>query len=246
MNLYIVTGTTKGLGKALADRIALDSDNQLIALARAPDGDIPGGVRFELDLEDTAAIDLVADRVAHRVRGRQFAKAVLINNAGIVVPVAPLERADPYDIERNLVVNLVAPMLLMRRFLADTEGVATLRRIINISSGAGRRPIQGWGAYCAAKAGLDMATRVVALEAEARGLAVEAVSLAPGVIDTPMQAIVRGVAVEDFADIERFRQMKAEGVLRAAEDVAADILRAEGEGRLKGEPVRDLRDLGGK
>ena len=246
MNLYIVTGTTKGLGKALADRIALDSDNELIALARAPDGDIPGGVRFELDLEDTAAIDLVADRVAHRVRGRQFAKAVLINNAGIVVPVAPLERADPYDIERNLVVNLVAPMLLMRRFLADTEGVATLRRIINISSGAGRRPIQGWGAYCAAKAGLDMATRVVALEAEARGLAVEAVSLAPGVIDTPMQAIVRGVVAEDFADVERFRQMKAEGVLRAAEDVAADILRAEGEGRLKGEPVRDLRDLGGK
>ena len=246
MNLYIVTGTTKGLGKALADCIALDSDNQLIALARAPDGDIPGGVRFELDLEDTAAIDRVADRVAHRVRGRQFAKAVLINNAGIVVPVAPLERADPYDIERNLVVNLVAPMLLMRRFLADTEGVATLRRIINISSGAGRRPIQGWGAYCAAKAGLDMATRVVALEAEARGLAVEAVSLAPGVIDTPMQAIVRGVVAEDFADVERFRQMKAEGVLRAAEDVAADILRAEGEGRLKGEPVRDLRDLGGK
>ena len=245
MNLYIVTGTTKGLGKALADRIALDPDNELIALARAPDGEIPGGVRFELDLADTAAIDTVADRVAQRLRGKHYAKAVLVNNAGIVLPVAPLERADPYDLERNLVVNLVAPVLLMRRFLADTEGVATLRRIVNISSGAGRRPIQGWGAYCAAKAGLDMATRVVALEAEARGLAIEAVSLAPGVIDTPMQGVVRGASAEDFADVDRFRQMKAEGVLRAAEDVASDILRAEAEGRLKGNAVLDLRELAG-
>ena len=246
MNLYIVTGTTKGLGEALAERIASDPDNELIALARAPDGDIRGGVRFELDLADTAAIDRVADRVAQRVRGKRYAKAVLINNAGIVVPVAPLERADPYDIERNLVVNLVAPMLLMRRFLADTEGVAPLRRIINISSGAGRRPIQGWGAYCAAKAGLDMATRVVALEAEARGLAIEAVSLAPGVIDTPMQGIVRGLAAADFADVERFREMKAEGTLRDAKDVAADILNAEALGRLKGNAVLDLREIGAK
>ncbi len=243
MNLYVVTGTTKGLGKALADSIALDPENELIALARAPDGDIPGGVRFEVDLADTAALDRAADRVAARIRGKRYAKAVLINNAGIVAPVAPLERADPYDLERNLVVNLVAPVLLMRRFIADTAGIAALRRIINISSGAGRRPIQGWAAYCAAKAGLDMATRVVALEAEARGLAVEAVSLAPGVIDTPMQGVVRSLTESDFADVERFRQMKSEGVLRDAGDVAADILRAEAAGRFAGQPVADLREL---
>jgi benzil reductase ((S)-benzoin forming) len=243
MNLYIVTGTTKGLGQALADRIALDSGNELIALARAPDAAIAGGARFEVDLADTAALDKACERVAQRIRGKRYAKAVLINNAGIVVPVAPLERADAEELERNLVVNLVAPMLLMRRFLRDTEGVAGLRRIVNISSGAGRRPISGWGAYCAAKAGLDMATRVVALEAEARGLAIEAVSLAPGVIDTPMQGIVRGASADDFADVERFRQMKADGVLRPAAEVAADILRAEAEGRLKAGGVMDLREL---
>src|SRR5260221_1015788 len=108
MNLYVVTGTTKGLGKALANRIALDSGNELIALARAPDGDIPGGVRFEVDLADVAALAAAADRIAQRVRGKHYEKAVLINNAGIVVPVAPLERADPYEIERNLVVNLLS------------------------------------------------------------------------------------------------------------------------------------------
>jgi benzil reductase ((S)-benzoin forming) len=243
MNLYIVTGTTKGLGEALAARIALDPDNELIALARAPDGPVPGGARFEVDLADTAALDKALDRVEERIRGRRYGKAVLINNAGIVAPVAPLERADPREIERNLVVNLVAPMLLMGRFLRATEAAAPLRRIINLASGAGRRPISGWGAYCAAKAGLDMATRVVALEAQARALRVEAVSLAPGVIDTPMQGVVRGASAEDFADVERFRRMKEEGALRPPMDVAADILRAEAAGKLAGDALVDLRDI---
>lgn len=231
MNLYIVTGTRRGLGEALAKRIAADADNELIALARP-----------EVDLADTQALARAFDRVESRIAGRRYEKAVLINNAGIIEPVAPLDRADVDDIERNIVVNLVAPMVLMRRFIAATAHVP-LRRVINISSGAGRRPIFGWAAYCAAKAGLDMATRVVALEAEARGLAVEAVSLAPGVIDTGMQGTVRGASAEDFADVERFRQMKAEGALRDADDVAADILHAESDGRLKGDAVLDLRTL---
>lgn len=242
-NLYIVTGTTQGLGKALAEKIAQDPGNELIALARAPDAPIAGGERIEVDLADFHALEKACDRIDRRIRGKRYAKAVLVNNAGVVAPVGPLERTDAAQLERNLAVNLVAPMLLMRRFLRATEGAAPLRRIVNISSGAGRRPIAGWSAYCAAKAGLDMATRVVALEAQSRGDAIEAVSLAPGVIDTAMQATVRGATAEDFADVERFRQMKAEGVLRPADDVAAEILRAEAAGRLKGDAVLDLRNL---
>ena len=71
----------------------------------------------------------------------------------------------------------------------------------------------------------------------------EIVSLAPGVIDTGMQAVVRGASAEAFADVERFRAMKAEGVLRPADDVAADILRLEQAGALKGEAVQDLRQV---
>ena len=239
MNLYIVTGTTKGLGKALAERIALDPDNEIIALARAPDAPIPGGARLEVDLAENAALDAAFDRIEQRVRGKRYAKAVLINNAGVVEPVGPLERVDAAELARSLNVNLVAPMLLMRRFLQATEGVALLRRIINISSGAARRPIAGWGAYCAAKAGLDMASRVVALDSPK----VEVASLAPGVIDTAMQGVVRSASERDFPDVERFRKMKAEGQLRSAADVAADILRAEAAGRLKGDALLDLREL---
>ncbi|QJR15822.1 SDR family NAD(P)-dependent oxidoreductase [Usitatibacter palustris] len=243
MNLYIVTGTTKGLGKALAEGIGASSENELIALSRAPEQPIPAGTQLEVDLASAQAVEEVFDRIEQRIRGKRFAKAVLINNAGVVSPVGPIERADAAELERNLFVNLVAPMLIMRRFLRATEGIALLRRIINISSGAGRKPIAGWAAYCAAKAGLDMASRAVALDFEASHKPVEIVSLAPGVIDTPMQGVVRSATAADFPDIERFKQMKADGTLRPAAEVAADILRLEAAGKLKGEPVADLRQL---
>jgi benzil reductase ((S)-benzoin forming) len=245
MNLYVVTGTTRGLGQALAEAIARDPDNELIALARAPDAPIPGGARLEVDLADGEGIEHACDRIEQRIRGKRYEKAVLVNNAGIVEPVGPLEGIDARELERNLLVNLVAPMRLMRRFIQFTEGVALVRRVINISSGAGRRPLFGWSAYCAAKAGLDMASRVAALEAEARRKPVEIVSLAPGVIDTDMQGVVRGTDEALFMDVERFRHMKTAGELRAPEAVAAEILAAEKAGRLRGEPLADLRSLPG-
>jgi len=243
MNLYVISGTTKGLGQALAARVAADSKNFLVALSRAPEGAIPGGTVLSVDLSDAAAAHAACERLERTLAGRTFDKAVLINNAGVVSPVGPLDAVDAVELARNIAVNLTAPMVLMGGFLRATASVP-LRRVINISSGAGRRPIFGWGAYCAAKAGLDMASRVAATEASTRGHRVHVVSLAPGVIDTPMQSVVRGASAEAFVDVERFRKMKEEGVLRAPDDVARDILALESAGRLDGaEAVLDLREL---
>lgn len=244
MDLYIVTGHTKGLGLALAGLLGSRKETELVALGRAADGPIPGGAQLNVDLADTAAIEAVFDLVEERLRGKRYAKAVLINNAGVISPVGMIDRVDAGELERNLAVNFTAPILVMRRFLLATQTSAKARRVINISSGAGRRPIFGWGAYCAAKAGIDMISRVAALEAQTAQTGVEVVSLAPGVIDTPMQGVVRSASPEEFVDVERFRQMKAAGELRDPADVAADILRLEESGKLFTEPVADLRTLG--
>ena len=235
MDLYVVTGTTRGLGAALAAQLRARPGVLLVTVSRRE-------ATIVADLASAAGAKQAGEALARQVAGRELAKAVLVNNAGVVEPVGPLDAVEAEAVERNLQVNLVAPMILMGAFLRATAHVP-LRRVINISSGAGRRPIFGWSAYCAAKAGLDMASRVVAAEAEARGEAVEVVSLAPGVIDTPMQSAVRSASPEAFRDVERFRAMKAEGTLRPPADVAADILRAEGEGRLRGDPVMDLRGM---
>ena len=243
MNLYLVTGTSKGIGFALMQALYADKDNELVCLNRSGAAELPGVTIHAVDLSDPFAIDAVFADVGNSLAGRTFDKAVLINNAGMVMPVGPLARNATADIVANIQVNLVAPMVLTRCFLAATEGKAKLRRVINISSGAGKRPVAGWSAYCAAKAGLDMATRVAALEAETYGTGVEIVSLAPGVVDTPMQATVRSADAADFPEVERFRQMNAEGTLRSADEVAAEILRCEREGKLTPGGVLDLRSL---
>jgi NAD(P)-dependent dehydrogenase (short-subunit alcohol dehydrogenase family) len=244
MDLYIVTGHTKGLGQALVAQLGAEPEIDLIALGRAKDGPIPGGAQLFVDLADSRAVEAAFDRVEERLRGKRFAKAVLVNNAGVISPVGMVDRVEATDLERALAVNFTAPILLMRRFLIATATSAKLRRVINISSGAGRRPIFGWGAYCAAKAGIDMVSRVAALEAQTAHTGVQVVSLAPGVIDTPMQGVVRSATPEEFVDVERFRQMKAAGELRDPAEVAADILRHERSGKLFAEPIADLRTLG--
>src|SRR5215213_7131201 len=99
MNLYVVTGTTRGLGAALSDAIARQGDSELIALGRAADAPVPGGARLHVDLADSAAIEKACDRMAQRIHGKQYERAVLINNAGIVEPVAPLEQVDAAQLE---------------------------------------------------------------------------------------------------------------------------------------------------
>ena len=238
MNLYIVTGATKGLGSEIARGIAAQPGKRLITMGRARSD----ATNIEVDLADAVALGLACDELERRVAGARFERAVLFNNAGVISPVGPLEKVDAAELERNLAVNFTAPILLMRRFLRVTASTP-LRRIVNISSGAGRRPVFGWTAYCAAKAGLDMASRVVALEAAERGFAIEVSSLAPGVIDTAMQEKVRSASAEDFVEVDRFRALKADATLRPAADVAADILRLEAAGRLAGDPIQDLRHL---
>ncbi len=239
MNLYILTGTTKGLGAALRDELAADSNNLVICLSRAaPQTAAPANIH--LDVADSAAIAPAFAACLPLIKGKIFDQAVLINNAGVVAPVDRFDAADATEIARNIVVNLTAPMVLTQLFANATRGMAANRLVVNISSGAAKRAIAGWSAYCAAKAGLEMATRVAALEA---GDGLSICSLAPGVIDTPMQTQVRGASGTAFPDVERFRAMKADGVLRPAADVARDIIRLVQNGKLTNGGNFDIREM---
>lgn len=234
-DLYVVTGASRGLGEALARALRGRAATELVTIGRSE-------ATIVADLGREAGIASACAALAAHCGERRYGKAVLVNNAGVVEPVAPVAAMDGAAAARNIAVNLVAPLRLMQAFLAATAS-ATLRRVINVSSGAGRRPVPGWGAYCAAKAGLDMASRVAAMEAQARGEAVEVVSVAPGVIDTGMQEVVRGMDAARFPDVERFRRLKAEGALRSADAVAADLLRHEASGALFAQPLQDLREM---
>ncbi len=242
MNLYLVTGTTKGLGTALRDELARDANNTVICLSRAP-ADTNEPVNIHIDLSDISSIAPAFAVCDALLAGKRFDRAVLLNNAGVVGPVGKFGQLDPDETASNINVNLIAPMVLTRLFANATRGIAGQRLVINISSGAAKRPIAGWSVYCAAKAGLEMASRAAALEAGTDDPTLSICSLAPGVVDTPMQAQVRSVSESDFPDVERFRTMKADGTLRDANAVARDIIKLIEGNRLSNGGNFDIREL---
>ena len=216
MHLFIVTGSSRGLGAALASQLA-GPDHTVIGMARRVNPSL-AAEQWALDLADPLP---AAERLQAWLRSHGgWQSATLINNAALLAEPGPLAAADLAGLSAALRVGLEAPALLSRVFLAETSGVP-VRRLLNISSGLGRRAMAGSAAYCAVKAGLDHLSRALALEAPDVGV----VSLAPGVIDTDMQVQLRGADPSEFPEQSRFQGLKDGGQLQTPEATAASILR---------------------
>jgi benzil reductase ((S)-benzoin forming) len=242
MDFYLVTGTTKGIGAALREVLIANPNNRVVTLSRAPatSGAHPN---VFVDFSAPETIEAAFQNVLPHLAAAKWDRAVLINNAGVVMPVGPFDALEAKALMHNLNVNLAAPMLLTAQFARATGEHAARRLVINISSGAAKRPVPGWSAYCAAKAALEMAAQVAAIEAPLNDQTLAVCSLAPGVVDTPMQAQVRDTTAAEFPDVERFRAMKKDGTLRAAVDVARDIVRLIEQDRFANAGSYDLRTL---
>jgi benzil reductase ((S)-benzoin forming) len=242
MNLYIVTGASRGLGLAFVRMLAAEADTRVVGLSRAGmPKDIPAWRDIRADLGADEGQIAAAEGVSAALAAEAWSRAVLINNAGMLEPLGVGGHVDAAVLRRSIAVNLTAPLVLMNAFLVGSSRVPA-RSVVNISSGSGRRPIAGSGAYCSAKAGLDMGSRVAALEVEAVGSPVTITSLAPGVIDTDMQVVARGATEAQFPDVERFRAFKSGGMLKSADEVARRIIALERSGKLPA-GIADLREI---
>lgn len=215
MHLYIVTGGSRGLGAALVQQLD-QPGHTVISMARRLNPALQAE-QWTLDLADPLP---AAERLQAWLRAHAgWQSATLINNAALLSAPGPLAASDLGELSAALRVGLEAPTLLSRVFLAETTGVPQ-RRILNISSGLGRRAMAGSASYCAVKAGLDHLSRALALEEPGVGI----VSLAPGVIDTDMQIQLRGADPARFPEQTRFQGLKDGGQLQTAEATAAAIL----------------------
>lgn len=248
-DLFILTGASRGMGRAMAEQLLRRGEVTLLAISRRTDpaldalADEAGSLLLQWPL-DLAEPLPAATRVAEwlgALHALAFQSATLINNAGTVGRPAPLAQAEPADLAQALRVGLEAPLLLTAAFLRATRGWTAPRRVLNISSGLGRHALGSQAPYCAAKAGMDHFTRAVALEEEGEGGA-RIVSLAPGVIDTDMQAVLRGADAALFPGQPRFEQMHREGRLDSPEAAAAKVLAWLDRPDFGRQPIADVRD----
>lgn len=248
-HLTILTGASRGMGLAMAQQL-LDAGHDLLCIARKPNEQLDAraaerGRRCEQWPQDLGRAETAAARLEtwlQRQDAADLASVTLINNAGLIPRIAPLGDIPAADLAEAMRVDLEAPMLLTGAFLRATTGWKAQRRVLNISSGLGRRAMASQAAYCAAKAGMDHFTRCVALEQALETNGAKVCSLAPGVIDTDMQVQLRSADASQFPDMGSFVGLKDKGMLSSPEDAAQRVLSYLAREDFGSNPVADVRD----
>lgn len=238
----IVTGHSRGLGAALAAALAARGAS-VLGLARAGNAALAGRIeQVAVDLADSvavAALSASGGPVSRFLESLGAGPILLLNNAGIVEPIGPAGTLDPLAMTRAIAVNVTAPLLLTDAFIAATSDHPD-RRVLHVSSGAGRSAYPGWSVYCATKAALDHHARSVAADSRP-GLRIA--SVAPGVVDTDMQATLRAAPEDRFVLRSRFVSLKDSNALTAPDACAQAMLAHLLGGAFGRDPVADIRDL---
>jgi len=253
-DITILTGASRGMGLAMARQL-LSPDRQLLCLSRSTNGALAAEAlrlnapltQWSQDLSDTLGSaqrlqDWLANLDVNLVRS-----ATLINNAGMIPRIGTLEACPPEEISVALRVGLETPMQLTAVFLRATStwvatGWSGPRKVLNISSGLGRRAMAAQAPYCAAKAGMDHFTRCCALDEAQQPHGARLVSLAPGVIDTDMQVQLRAGDPTAFPDLQRFVELQRQGQLTPPDTAAARVLAWLERPDFGTQPVADVRD----
>ncbi len=240
MRIYYITGASRGIGKALAEKALEREDAYVYGISRHHSIEHERYFPIEMDLSDIDTLKGWQPEDHQDVE-----ELALINNAGTLGSIKPVGTDEDEAIRRSFDLNLSAPAILTNKFIARFQALQAKKLIVNVSSGAGKNPIDGWSTYCASKAGLDMFGEVVREEQRIHQHSnpFQVLSIAPGVVETRMQEEIRESSEEDFSSVQRFRDLKAEAQLADPADVAEKYFRimdspeAFGEGQLS---VRDL------
>ena len=231
MNYYIITGASRGIGQSLTRKL-IKPGNTIFAVSRTMNEDLVELASslnvslyyHEADLSSRKETESFILNVFEKIKFGDYDKIALINNAGMLEPVAPVKSIDFELAEKHLNLNLLTPMILSSVFLAKTDGLSIPKVILNISSGASFIAYSGWSVYCSSKAGLDMLTQVAGLEQNAELNPVKIFALTPGIIETGMQELIRTTDESLFPERDKFIRLYEEGKLSNPDDIAHIIL----------------------
>jgi benzil reductase ((S)-benzoin forming) len=222
MKYYFITGTGRGIGKALAENLLKNEDVKVTGISRTATikhKNYSHIITNLSDLNDTESIFFPTLENADEI--------VLINNSGVISEILRVGKLKNQSIINDYHVNIVSPSILMNNFIKKYQQYENKRVILNISSGAGRHNIDAWGVYCASKSAMDMLSKNIEIEQNfyPEIKRIKVFSVAPGVVDTKMQEQIRAVSVTEFSDVEKFIQMKQNKELAGTDKTALLLLR---------------------
>ena len=239
-SLVWISGASQGIGAALAASVPWD-DARVLGISRSRPAD--GVEHIEADLADPSSWPAVGESFRRELRAFDGDHVVFVQAAGTIEPVGFTGEVDDDAYVTNVLLNSAAPQVLGHLFLSAARHVHADRALVMLTSGAARSVYPGWASYGAAKAAADQWVRDVGAEQSARG-GVRVVAIAPGTVDTDMQAAIRKASEGDFPNRQRFVDLHEGGKLTHPEEVARTIWSVL-DGLDNGSVV-DLRELARK
>jgi len=219
MHLAIVTGGSRGIGKALIDQYQ-DAEWNTLELSRSG----TGLHHVAVDLANLDASFEVLEAQFQTLAKTPWERVVFVNNAGLLTPIGSVDSLADQKIEYNLTVNFVSAIRILSAFVRSFKTTLSRITIVNVSSGAAFKGYAGWSLYCASKAGMDNYIRALAAEQSNSPNPIVCINIEPGVVDTEMQTEIRQADPANFPDVGRFIDLKATGQLRSPKSVARAIM----------------------
>ena len=240
-SLFIITGASKGIGRGLAEKALEDKDHSVIGISRTHSIDNDRYTALTADLSNPAEAEGLSKKLySHK---SDYERIVLINNAGTLGDVNHVGNMENSSISQLMDLNVSSPMILMNEFMKVLKDFSGQKIIINISSGAGKKAVDGWSGYCASKAALDMATRVAFEENKIEGNHFKIFAVAPGVVDTQMQTQIRNTNKDSFSSVDRFISLKEDEQLSNEQEVAEKYFHILSHIDDFDEPLLDVRNI---
>ncbi|UTW67932.1 SDR family NAD(P)-dependent oxidoreductase [bacterium SCSIO 12643] len=238
MNYYFITGTSSGIGKALTEALLKNNHTKVYGMSRRQDAVSGSYVPISIDLSKSDEIEAfqfpeLAD--AERI--------VLINNAGQIGDIKPVGNVVNQAIADLFTVNVTAPGILMNKFIQAYGELPVQKTVLNVSSGAGKNAIEGWAAYCGSKAAIDLFSLTVFEEQKRATHPTQIYSIAPGVVDTQMQAEIRNSNETDFSRHTHFVNLKKNNELTSPDEVAEKYIYILNHTEKFPDCIFSLRDL---
>lgn len=214
--IFIITGTSRGLGEALCSYVINKTEHKVISLSRSftiQQNEFPNNRFFRIPIdfsiiEGFKSLSIIESLIKDE-------EIIFINNAGVIYPISEVGSFIDKDILNAISVNISAPIIISNFILNHFKNNKIT--MINITSGAAKYPIKNWSLYNSSKAAINMFFDVMQHEFPT----LEFINLDPGVIDTDMQNTIR---TSNFEKVNEFIAYKEKGLLKSPNIVADEIL----------------------
>jgi benzil reductase ((S)-benzoin forming) len=227
MNIFIISGVSKGLGYALVEKILSYELNNLkvIGLSRnVPDFEIRYPNKFEWINADFKNPEKVLSLIELKLKIYNPTTVCFINNAGDINPIAKIGTIEDQKLFDSVSINILSPVICIN-YLLDYSSKLSKLILVNITSGAANKAINGWSLYCSAKSYMKMYFDVLFSEMSTdQRSRILVKQIDPGAMNTEMQSEIRNSGIESD-QYRRLKTMHENENLKQPKDVADIIIK---------------------